>query len=55
MTLTLKRSDSAILRYLKILNRFFLETVRDREKVSMEVREEVIYGLSNGINIFDLR
>ena len=33
----------------------YLETVRDREKVSIEVRYEVIYGLSNGENIFDSR
>ena len=31
------------------------KTVRDREKVSMEVRYKVMYGLSNGENIFDLR
>ena len=29
-------------------------TVRDREEVSIDVKQEVIYGLSNGENISDL-
>ena len=39
----------------KILTRIFSKTVRDREKMSIEVRYEVMYGLSNGENIFDPR
>ena len=31
------------------------KTVRDRKKVPIEVRKEVMYGLSNGKNIFDPR
>ena len=40
---------------LKTLKSNISRTVRDREKVSMEVRYEVIYGLPNYGNIFDLR
>ena len=40
---------------LKLLTRIFSKTVRDRGKVSTEVRYEIIYGLSNGISKFDLR
>ena len=31
------------------------KTVRDREMLSIEVKEEVIYGLSNDIHFFDPR
>ena len=47
MTLTLKRSKSAILCDPQTFDPNFLKTVRDREKVSIEVREDVVYGLSN--------
>ena len=40
---------------LKTLKSNISKTVRDREKVSMEVKKEVLYELSNGENIFDLR
>ena len=33
----------------------YLKTVRDREMLSIEVKSEVIYGLSNGIKLFDPR
>ena len=39
---------------LKTLKSNISKTVRDREKVSMGVKKVVIYGLSNGENIFDL-
>ena len=40
---------------LKTLKSNISKTVRDREKVSMEVRLEVLYGLSTGENIFDFQ
>ena len=40
---------------LKTLKSNISKTVDDREKVSTEVRLEVMHGLSNGKNIFDLR
>ena len=39
---------------LKILKSNISKTLRDREKVSMGVKQEVIYWLSNGENTFDL-
>ena len=39
---------------LKTLKSNISKTVRDIEQVSIEVRWEVMYGLSNGENIFDL-
>ena len=39
---------------LKILKSNISKTVRDREQVSIEVRYEVMYGLPNIENIFDL-
>ena len=38
---------------LQFLKSNISKTVRDRENVSIEVRYEVMYGLSNGENIFD--
>ena len=40
---------------LKTLKSNISKTVRDREKVSIEVRYLIIYGLSNGEKNFDLR
>ena len=40
---------------LKTLMPNISKTVRYREKVSMGVKYEVIYGFSNGENVFDLR
>ena len=40
---------------MKTLKSNISKTVRDREKVSIEVRLEVMYGLSNGENIFDVQ
>ena len=39
----------------KILTGIISRTVRDREMVSIKVKEEVIYGLSNGIILYDPR
>ena len=50
LTLTYKRSKSAILFGLQILTGIISRTVRDRKIVSIEVKQEVIYGLSNDIN-----
>ena len=38
---------------LKTLKSNISKTVRDREKVAIEVRQEVMYSLSNSDNIFD--
>ena len=40
---------------LKTLKSNISKTGRDRKKVFIEVRKEVMYGLSNGKNIFDPR
>ena len=40
---------------MKTLKLNILKTVRYRAKMSMGVRSEVTYGLSNGENIYDLR
>ena len=40
---------------LKSLKSNISITVRDRKKMSMEIRKEVIYGLSNVIKTFDFR
>ena len=40
---------------IKTLKSNISKTVRDREMVSIEVKEEVIYGLSNDMNFFDPR
>ena len=40
---------------LKTLKSNISKTVRDRKKVPIEVRKEVMYGLSNDWNIFDPR
>ena len=48
--LKVKGQDKAV----KTLMSNISKTVRDEEKVSIDVKKEVIYGLSNGGNIFDL-
>ena len=54
LTLIFKRSKSAILFGLQNFDRHYLEN-GTREMMFIEVKEEVIYGLSNGIKNFDPR
>ena len=53
--LTFKGQNPPFCSAFKILTGCISRTVRDREMVSIEVKQEVIYGLSNGIKFFDPR